>query len=47
MIILLASSLFSGLVLLAIQKYHQQEQAKALVLAKAQRRQIERRQRPF
>jgi Flp pilus assembly protein protease CpaA len=48
MIILLASTMFSGMVILAVRKHQQREAAKAVALAKAQkRRQLERQQRPY
>lgn len=47
MIILFAAALFSAMIFLAVRK-HQQERAKALVLAKAQRQQqLLRQQRPY
>ena len=48
MIILLASAIFSGMVVLAVRKQRQREQAKAVALAQAQRRrQLSRQQRPY
>lgn len=48
MIILLASAMFSGMVVLAVRKHQQREQAKAVALAQAhRRRQLSRPQRPF
>lgn len=49
MIILLAATMFSAMVVLAVYKHRQREQAKALAVAKAQhrRRQFERQQRHY
>lgn len=48
MIVLLASTMLSGMVFFAVRKHRQQEQAKALALAHAQRRrQLANRQTPF
>ncbi len=48
MTILLASTMLSGMVFLAVRKHRQREQAKAVALAQAQRRrQLANRQTPF
>ncbi len=48
MITLLASAMFSGIVVLAVRKHRQREQAKAVALAQAhRRRQLNRQQGPF
>lgn len=48
MIVLLASTMLSGMVILVVHNHRQREQAKAIALAQAQRRrQLARQQPPF